>query len=260
MLPAMLTGIDHVIVVVADPDQACAELERELGLRAGGGGRHEAYGSFNRLVWLGDSYIEVLGISDRRLAEQAWFGAGALQVLDSAGAGYVGLSLVSDDLGADMRVLREQGSRLGDPVAGQRVRPDGGVVRWHVSSADEPDPELGYLFLIEHDSTGAEWTPADRDRRAAEEHPLGGPVRLERVELPVDDLRATTTRLHRDLGVAFRPSLAGGGARDTSVGRQTLRLVTDGPGRLPTVALRGGSAPREVELFGCRWVVRPVAG
>ena len=250
----MLTGLDHFIVAVPDPDGAAAELERVLGLRAGPGGRHTEYGSFNRLLWLGDSYVELLGIADRSLAEHAWFGQRALQVLDERGAGYVGLSFASDDLAADMRALHAQGSLLGPPEAGERTRPDGGSVRWKVATA-EPDPELGHLFLIEHDSTGAEWTPADRARRAAEGHPLGGPARMLRVELPVDDMKRTTMRLHRDLGLQFRPSLAGGGARDASLGRQTLRLLSAAQDERPAVAISGGSEARAATLFGCRWVV-----
>jgi hypothetical protein len=252
----MLTGIDHFIVVVPDPDEAAEQLEARLGLRAGPGGRHESYGSFNRLLWLGDSFIEILGIADRALAARAWFGPRALEVLDQAGAGYIGLSFASDDLDAEMAGLHGQGSRLGPPVAGERHRPDGGTVRWKVASG-EPDAELGHLFLIEHDISSAEWTAEDRARRAAESHPLGGPARLERVELPVRDLRATSMALHRELGLAFRPSLAGEGARDTSVGRQTFRLVHAAAGRLPTVAFRGGAERRDVVLDGCRWIVEP---
>ena len=254
----MLIGLDHFIVAVPDPDQAATELERVLGLRAGPGGRHTEYGSFNRLLWLGDSYIELLGIADPALAERAWFGQRALQVLDGSGAGYVGLSLASDDLTADMHGLHAQGSLLGTPEAGERARPDGGTVRWMVATA-EPDHELGHLFLIEHDSAAAEWTPEDRALRAAETHSLGGPARLARVELPVADMKRTTMRLHRDLGLQFRPSLAGGGARDASVGEQLLRLIPARAAPLPLVAVHGGTDAREAVAFGCRWRVGPAA-
>ena len=78
----MLTGIDHFIVAVRDPDDAATELERVLGLRAGGGGRHEAHGTHNRLIWLGDSYIELMGVFDRTLAADSWFGSHALAVVE----------------------------------------------------------------------------------------------------------------------------------------------------------------------------------
>jgi hypothetical protein len=255
----MLTGLDHFIVVVPSPDDAAKEIEAALGIRAGPGGRHERYGSFNRLIWLGDSYIELLGIDDRELVRTTWFGPRALDVLDRAGAGYVGLVLASDDLDAEMEMLHQQGSHFGEPIDGERHRPDGRVVRWKAAVAREPDPEVGVVFLIEHDMTSAEWTPADRAERAREVHPLGTPVRLTHVELPVRDLRGTTTRLHRELGLQFRPSLVGGGARDASLGEQILRLVPATAGALPTVGLRGGSSVRELTAFGCRWLLEPVA-
>lgn len=260
MLAVMLMGLDHFIVAVPNPDDAAAELERTLGLRAGPGGRHEEYGSLNRLIWLGDSYIELLGIDDTALAARAWFGPWALNVLEESGAGYVGLGLVSEDLVSDVVALHEQGSRLGEPEAGERARPDGRVVRWRVASLPAADPEFGHLFLIEHDPSGGEWTAQDRAERARQEHPLGGPVRLTRVELPVRDLKATTMRAHRDVGLQFRPSLAGGGARDASVGRQTLRLLPVGSGVLPRVVLRGGSQPINAVRFGCEWVLEPAGG
>jgi hypothetical protein len=253
----MLTGIDHFIVAVPSPDEAAIELESTLGLRAGPGGRHEEYGSFNRLLWLGDSYIELLGVADPSLAAGAWFGPRTLSVLAEAGAGYVGLALVVDDLVAQMAELHGQGSRLSQPEAGERARPDGRVVRWRVAVPVEADPEVGLPFLIEHDTGAAEWTPEERAQRAAEEHPLGGPARLARVELPVRDIPATTMRLHRDVGLAFRPSLAGGGARDANAGDQILRLMPAAAGALPKVVVRGGSTARRAVVVGCEWVVEP---
>ncbi len=50
----MYVGIDHIVLACADPDAAARELEERVGLRSAGGGRHEALGTFNRLVWLGD--------------------------------------------------------------------------------------------------------------------------------------------------------------------------------------------------------------
>jgi hypothetical protein len=251
----MLTAIDHCIVATPDPDRAAAELEHMLGLRAGGGGRHEAQGTFNRLIWLGDSYIELMGVFDRRLAAESWWGSHIGRLLDEGPAAYAGLALASDELAADVSVLRGQGAPIGDPSPGERHRPDGEVVRWSIARPPDVDQELGLTFLIEHDTTAAEWRPADRAARAREVHPLGGPVRLARVELPVADMRRSTMRLHHDLGVAFRPSLAGGGARDGTVGSQTLRLVRAAPGRLPTVVLHGGTQTREADLLGCRFTI-----
>jgi hypothetical protein len=171
----------------------------------------------------------------------------------------MGVVLASDDLATDAVLLRAQGSVLGPPEDGMRVRPDGRVVRWRMAHAPAADPDLGMHFLIEHDRAAAEWTPAEVAERATQVHPLGSRARLFRVEVPVAAMRAAVMRIHRDSGIAFRPSLAGGGARDASVGRQTLRLLRGGLGVLPGIVIRADTEAdaSEVRLLGCRWLVLP---
>src|SRR2546426_5169654 len=161
----MFLGIDHLVIAVADPDDAAEELERELGLAATGGGRHDALGTFNRLVWLGDTYLELIGVFDHALAERSWLGAPTVRVLE-VGGGLATWAIATDALGADVAALRAAGSDLGEPIAGERQRFDGAVVRWRIAMA----PLLGPSeppFLIEHDPASAEWTPADRAVRSA---------------------------------------------------------------------------------------------
>ena len=261
----MLTGIDHVLIACVDPDSAALELEAAVGLRASSGGRHEAHGTFNRLIWLGNSYIELMGVFDDGLAASSWWGRHALHVLSNArtageSGGYMGLVLASDDLAADADRVRGLGSGLGEPEAGRRRRPDGRDVRWTLSHADAPDPDLGLLFLIEHDTTAAEWTAEEIAERQAAAHPMDGPAQLVRLEVPVATMNLATMRVHRDVGVAFRPSLAGAGARDGAVGRQTLRLIRGGHETTPRLVIRGGSRDRGAALLGCRWLLDAASG
>lgn len=262
----MLTGIDHLVIACGDPDAAAAELEVLLGLRATGGGRHGALGTFNRLIWLGDSYVELIGIADRALAEASWIGAPTLVALD-AGGGLATWAASTDSIAAALAGLRARGSNLGDPTPGERARPDGRVVRWAVSVPARLGPTEP-PFLIEHDPTAAEWTPDERALRATEVHPIGGPVRLDVLELPAADPARMGAAFLRRAGIGpFRPSLAGGGSRDAAIGGQTLRLVPGGRGGprpawpAATIRLRvvGGSpgASRDARLLGCRWVIRP---
>jgi hypothetical protein len=253
----MYRGIDHLVIAVADPDDAALRLKGDVGLAAVGGGRHDALGTFNRLVWLGDTYVELIGIFDRALAERSWIGAPTLAALD-LGGGLATWAIATDSLDADVAGLRAAGSSLGDPIAGERRRVDGAVVRWRLAT----DGALGTTeppFLIEHDQTSAEWTAADRADRARFRHPLGGPVALETLELPVDDVNLASQRFGRAVGLRFRPSLEGGGARDANLGEQIVRLRPrrGGPGAA-IIRLRGPvTGERAAELLGCRWVVRP---
>ena len=180
-----------------------------------------------------------------------------LRTLDEGG-GLATWAIATDALEADLAGLRDTGSDLGDPMAGERRRADGAVVRWRLAAPRVLGPSEP-PFLIEHDPASAEWAPADRAARRTQAHPIGGPVRLEALELPVDDVNGTIQRFPRTTGLRFRPSLAGGGARDANVGGQLVRLrPRRGASGSAVVRLTAPVADeRAVELLGCRWVVRP---
>ncbi len=234
MSGAVFLGIDHLVVAVADPDRAAGEIEATLGLRVAEGGRHATQGTFNRLVWLGDTFIELIGVFDRALAERSWIGRPTLAAIDAGGAAAWSLAtwaIASDSLDADVARLRGQGADLSLPLAGERLRPDGRVVRWRLAAPGSLGP-LEPPFLIEHAPDSAEWTAAERTARAADVHPIGGRVRLERLELgvPLADLSRVTRQYLRATGLRFRPSLAGRGARDATVGPHLVRLAPAGHG------------------------------
>jgi glyoxalase-like protein len=245
----MLLGIDHLVIAVEDPDEAALELQDGLGLTPGGGGRHERLGTFNRLVWLGDSYLELIAVFDAELAADSWVGAPTVRALEGGG-GLATWAIATDAIVPEVGRLRASGSDLGAPIAGERTRPDGRVVRWSLAAAPSLAPDAP-PFLIEHDATTAEWTPAEREERA------GGPARLELLELPVDEIDRTSRAFARTLDLRFRPSLAGGGARDTDVGPHRVRLRPRRTGhRSAVIGLRiARQERRDLELLGCRWVV-----
>jgi hypothetical protein len=253
----MYLGIDHLVIAVADPDEAVAAFESAVARAPTGGGRHEALGTFNRVVWLGDSFVEFIGVFDTALAAASWVGAPALRALD-AGGGFATWAIATDDLDTELAGLKARGSNLGDARPGGRKRPDGAAVRWRLAA---PDP-LGPIeppFVIEHDASAAEWTTADRAARASEAELLGGPLTLDILELPVDDPNTTSQRLLRAVGLRFRPSLAGGGARDANVGMQLIRLRMRHAGTgMPVIRLRAPvDADQAANLFGCRWIITP---
>ncbi len=212
----MLTGIDHLVIAAVDPDAAVDDLAARLGLEAGGGGRHDRLGTFNRLLWLGDTYLEFIGVFDARLAATSWSGIPTLRALE-AGGGLATWSIASDDVATDAAALQARGSDLAEPTDGDRIRADGRVVRWRMARPTGLGPDRP-PFLIEHDTTAAEWSPSDSAERAAR------PGRLTLVELEVDDVNRTSQAFLRTVGLRFRPSLAGGGARDADIGSQTVRL------------------------------------
>ncbi len=254
----MLLGIDHLVIAVRDLDDAADELERCVGLAATGGGRHPKLGTENRLVWLADSYVELVSIADPGIAEGSWLGVPTIAALERGG-GLATWAIATDSIDADVAALREIGAGFGDPTPGERLRPDGAAVRWRLAIGGALGPAEP-PFLIQHEASSAEWTEADRATRSAEHHPIGGPVRLEVLELPVADVQTAGRMLSRATELRFRPSLAGSGARDADLGRQIVRLrPTHGTPVAPGIGLASPAGDgRSVNALGCRWTVRQV--
>ncbi len=248
----MLIGIDHLVIAVHSPDAAAEVLEREVGMAFTGGGRHEHAGTFNRLAFLGDSYVELIGVFDRALVlSSATFAVGraSLAFLEEHGEGLATWAVASDNVAADAARLQADGSPIAAPVAGSRTRTDGEVVRWQTAF-----PPLGPAeppFLIEHEMTGAEWGDEARAARARFAHPAGGRLRMAGLELAVPDTTAAAARFERWCGLGFGPD------RVASIGAQTVGLrPADGRHDLPIVAIAasGPAAPAlDLVRFGVRW-------
>ena len=219
----MILGIDHLVVAIDDPDAAAALLEEQLGLAARGGGRHEALGTFNRLVWFGDAYLELIGVFDRGLAEASWLGPAVIAALERGG-GLATWAVAVDDLPAHLR-WAPASSGLDGPLEGQRRREDGRLVRWHVAHPPGLSPSLP--FLIEHDQGAAEWTRDERAARAAEAHPIGGRVRLVSLEVETPAPAPAAGRLRSMLGTSVEP--AGRAGVGVHVGRHAVRLLASRP-------------------------------
>ena len=113
----MVTGIDHLVIVVPNLDAAIRGY-RELGFTVVEGGRHPV-GTHNALIAFADgAYLELLAF-DRESPQHRWWRP--LQ----KGGGLVDFCLATDDLLADTRAFRAAGVDIADPTAQSRVRPDG---------------------------------------------------------------------------------------------------------------------------------------
>jgi hypothetical protein len=251
----MLLGIDHLVIAVPDLDLAAERCRTELGLDAVGGGVHPGLGTANRLVWLGDSFLELIAIADRDKAAESWLGAPTLRLIDEQGGGFVTYALASDDVESDVARLWSGRSALVGPLPGERRRADGEVVRWMLAVPPVVGPTAP-PFLIEHDEEGAEWRPADRAGRARLGHPIGGGVRLRSVKIDAVDPPKVAEAYRMTVGLAF--SSGAEGALWTTVGEQriALRWADGGPGPSVTVGLSVSGGPgASADLFGCRIVI-----
>ncbi|MFH1474531.1 MAG: VOC family protein [Chloroflexota bacterium] len=255
----MLLGIDHLVIAVDDPDAAAAELEAQLGLAATGGGRHPT-GTLNRLVFLGNAYLELIGIWDRVLALAHPIGAAVVRALDAGAPGLATYAIATDGVRREAMGLRAAGSAISYAVAGSRLRPDGDLVAWQCAFPPLLGPSEA-PFLIEHELSGAEWGPEARRTRASFIHPFGGSARLVGVELAVPDPKATAAAYASTVGIVVPPGPgAVPGELEVQIGEQSVRLVPpsvidaaapEPDARVGIRATAGGRVLRD--LFGVRF-------
>ncbi|HEY8778025.1 MAG TPA: VOC family protein [Gaiellaceae bacterium] len=66
--------LDHVLIAVGDLAAAAHEFEVEHGLASIEGGRHPGWGTANRIVPLGKSYLELVAVVDQDEAARSDFG------------------------------------------------------------------------------------------------------------------------------------------------------------------------------------------
>ncbi len=139
----MIIGVDHVLVAIDDMD-AAAKAYRRLGFEVQPGGEHPRMGTFNSLVPVADgAYIELIGVKDRGLADK--FPNSRLVVRALGRENRIAtFALVSNNLKQDIETLRARGLEIGDPIDGERMRPDGQKVAWR--SAHFEDPNLPFLI------------------------------------------------------------------------------------------------------------------
>jgi hypothetical protein len=133
--------IDHVVIGVRDLDDAASRLRNDHGLVALAGGRHPAWGTANRIVPLGSSYLELVAVVDPDVAARSTFGSWIADM--AAGRTGGGWAVRTHDMAATAE-------RLGlDVVAGSRVTSEGRELRWQLAGLpldDQADRSLPFFI------------------------------------------------------------------------------------------------------------------
>lgn len=150
----MLTGIDHLVIVVPELDRAIRSYEA-LGFTVVPGGRHPI-GTHNALIALADgAYLELIAFHEPNPAHRWWK---RLQ----QGGGLSDFCARTDDVQADRAAFGRAGVAIDEPRPLSRVRPDGYTVRWTL--AIPRDAYFGVSpFLIVDETPLEERVPRQRD-------------------------------------------------------------------------------------------------
>ncbi len=135
----MLTGIDHLVILVPDLATGIRDYEG-LGFTVIPGGEHPG-GTHNALIAFADgAYIELIAFQDSGTPSQhRW-----RRFLDGGG-GLIDFAIGSTNLAADVARLTGEGLAY-EPMDGARARPDGVQLQWRSASVS---PAGQFPFIIE---------------------------------------------------------------------------------------------------------------
>ena len=199
--------VGQVILGVRDLDATSARLEAD-GFCVLGGGVHPGFGTANRVIPLGNAYLELLAVVDEAEARQRIYGQSLLE-RTADGDCFVRWSIRTGQ-------IEVEAARLGlEPERRQRIRPDGSLLTWRAAGIELALADPWLPFFMQWDD------PAEFPGFTAVTHPLG-----------------TCTLAAIDLATPDRARLA-----TWTDGATDLPLrVGDGPPGIPsiTIATPGG--------------------
>lgn len=157
---------------MADLAAAGSEIEARHGLTSIEGGRHPGWGTANRIVPLGEAYLELVAVVDEAEAARSAFGSWVAKA-SPARAKPIGWAVRTNNLG---EVARRLGLVV---VAGSRTTRGGQLLRWRLAGIERAAAEPSHPFFIEWERG----TPLPGQTPAS--HRATG-VRMARVQLDGD--------------------------------------------------------------------------
>ena len=181
-----MLAIDHVILPVRDLAAEGSRLQARFGLVSVEGGRHPAWGTANRIVPLGDAYLELVAVVDSDTASRSAFGRWVASAIPGRPLGW---AVRTDSIDA-------VGQRLGQPVVpGSRVDPRGALITWRSVGLEIAVCEPGLPFFIQ-------WGDGVRLPGDAAVRHRDGPVRLKLLSVAADQERLADWLGDHDLPIA----------------------------------------------------------
>jgi catechol 2,3-dioxygenase-like lactoylglutathione lyase family enzyme len=198
----MLTAIDHIIIGVYDLEKAAAQFDEKLGLQPSGGGIHPSGGTANRIIVIGDSYLELIAVRAPEEAQQSMLERMA------KGEGYLNVALASSDIEAEGAAMHGRGITIFGPTPGQLRSADGRARGWSRIDVERPLLAQHYPFLIQHDSAGEERRLRLAGWTTPPEHALGATQALS-VTIAVADLEEASQRFSHIYGLQPSESYTG---------------------------------------------------
>lgn len=248
----MTLSLDHVVIAVADLDQAVADYAA-LGFTVLPGGQHGGGVTHNALVVFEDgAYLELIAFL-RADPDNRWW-----RVYDRGGEGFLDYALLPSEIEADVAAAQSRGLDIEMRPPGERLRPDGQRVAW--KTARSPQADVPFLC---GDVTPRNLRVQEGDVRR---HP-NGVTGIAEVAVAVEDLAESRRRYEAYLGTPAQDS-----GRTFRLGATTLRLsprddgaevarALDARGERPWALVLAGKGPaRDLDpsqTHGARIAIAP---
>jgi hypothetical protein len=194
---------------VADLGAAARDFEARHGLASVGGGRHPDWGTANRIVPLGEAYLELVAVVDETEAARSTFGTWVAEAQPSPARplGWAVRTHTLDDVARRLDLTVSDGSR---------ATRGGRLLRWRLAGVEQAAAEPSLPFFIEW----GERTPPPGRTPA---HHRAGPVEIAQLQLDGDTDRLATWLGGHELPITVRPGPpALTGIRLTASARQIL--------------------------------------
>ncbi len=183
--------LDHVLLAVSDLADAARVLHERYGLASVAGGRHTEWGTANRIIPVGNAYLELVAVVDHDRALANDFGCWVA----SARQGLV------QPLGWAVRTasIGDVAQRLNLVVSsGSRATPDGQQLQWWLAGIETAAAESSHPFFIQWDRE----TP--HPSQVTVTHPAGTVV-VDRLEVCGDSTRLASWLGDHRLPVVISP-------------------------------------------------------
>lgn len=240
----MITGIDHIVIMVSDLDTAARQWG-DLGFTVVLGGKHPR-GTHNALIAFEDgSYLELIAFWEPDYDAHRW------HRFQGSGIGLIDHALGSSDLAAEVEEISVRGITYQGPNPGARSRPDGVELEWRTAHPTGID-DHGLPFLIDDISDRSLRVPSGDDARHS-----NGVTGVETLQLVVANLAATSTAYATVVGAEPRT-----GDHQLSIGQpsRSVSLLAgphrielhqpDGPGDASARLSSYGDGPYAVRFHG----------
>ena len=174
----MIKGIDHIVILASDLDQAVQNFT-EMGFTVVPGGEHTGGLSHNALVAFQDgSYLELVAFKGAVPKDHFFYREGVTE-------GLITYALLPSDIEADIAAMRERGLEYAGPRSGGRLRPDGVRIEWQIGTP--PSQDLPFLC---YDLTPRELRVPGGDARIHS----NGVIGISMLNISVADLEASVLR------------------------------------------------------------------